>query len=201
MSNALAGALWGMDYMLEMAARGCHGINLHGGGGSVISSALGDKLPGARNARDLEIAKLGTFYSPVAGNPEVGYSARPIFYAMLAVQQFAGSTLVSTEFATGDVNATAYAARAGSGWRIALVNKDLGRDLRVSIELPAATKTSELWRLSAPTIDSTEHITLAANEITGVDAQWSPRAEKVRVKERNAVIDVPRASAAVVFAS
>jgi hypothetical protein len=125
MSNALAGALWGMDYMLDMAARGCKGINLHGGGGSEISSALGDKLPGARDARDLEIAKLGTFYSPVAGNPTVGYSARPIFYAMMAVEQFAGSTLVETDFASGDVNANAYAARSDRGWRVALINKDL----------------------------------------------------------------------------
>ena len=124
MSNALAGALWGMDYMLEMAARGCQGINFHGGGGSEISSALGDKLPGARDARDLEIARLGTFYSPVAGNPEVGYQARPLFYAMMAVEQFAGAQLVQTEFDTAGVNATAYAGMAGEALRVALVNKD-----------------------------------------------------------------------------
>ena len=90
MSNALAGALWGMDYMLEMATLGCSGINFHGGSGNVISMSLGNKLPGARNARDLEIARLGSFYSPIAGNREVGYTARPYgiqlgFYAATLV--------------------------------------------------------------------------------------------------------------------
>jgi hypothetical protein len=128
MSNALAGALWGLDYMLDMGARGCVGINFHGGGGSVISSALGDKLPGARDARDLEIARLGTFYSPVAGNPAEGYTARPLFLAMQMVQEFAATQLVATELDAGGANVTAYAAHGAQGWRIALVNKDAHAD-------------------------------------------------------------------------
>ena len=184
MSNALAGALWGMDYMLDMAAHGCIGINFHGGGGSVISSALGDKLPGARDARDLEIARLGTFYSPIAGNPDEGYAARPLFRAMTAVELLAGTRLVGAQFEAGDANATAFAAQATDGWRIALVNKDANRDLTMEIELPRnASRAGRAWRLTGPSLDAVDGIRLDAG--------------KVRAKYGRLVFDLPRASAAV----
>jgi hypothetical protein len=200
MSNALAGALWGMDYMLDMAARGCQGINLHGGGGAEISSALGDKLPGARDARDLEIAKLGTFYSPVAGNPAIGYRPRPLFYGMMAVEQFAGGTLVETDLEAPGVNAKAYAARTGKGWRIALVNKDLKRDLEVQVSIPDGVRQARVWRLTAPAIDATENVTLAGAEVTAADADWSPRqVDELPVRSGDATVSVRRGSAAIVF--
>jgi hypothetical protein len=184
MSNALAGALWGMDYMLDMAARGCIGINFHGGGGSVISSALGDKLPGARDARDLEIARLGTFYSPIAGNPDVGYSARPLFHAMSAVELLAGARLVETEFDAAGANATAFAGKSADGWRIALVNKDASRDLRVEIKLPPDTsRQGELRRLTGPSLDAIDGVSLDAG--------------RARAKYGRLVFELPHASAAV----
>lgn len=198
MSNALAGALWGMDYMLDMAAHGCQGMNLHGGGGAEISSALGDKLPGARDARDLEIAKLGTFYSPVAGNPSVGYRARAIFYGMMAVEQFAGGTLVATDQQPASLNARTYAAKMGKGWRIAFINKDLERDALVDLSIPGKANYADLWRLAAPTVDATEHITLAGAEISAGNADWMPReVEKVSLRSGSGTFRVPRASAAV----
>jgi hypothetical protein len=200
MSNALAGALWGMDYMLDMGARGCKGINFHGGGGSEISSALGDKLPGARNARDLEIAKLGTFYSPVAGNPSVGYTARPIFYAMTAVEQFAGGTLVATDLDLAGVNARAYAARCDGEWRIALVNKDLERDVVIDIEVPDGLENASLWRLSAPAIDATDQITLAGAQVAGAEARWTARdVERLQVHDGVLSLQLPRGSGVIAF--
>jgi hypothetical protein len=199
MSNALAGALWGMDYMLEMAARGCRGINFHGGGGGEISSALGDKLPGARDARDLEIARLGTFYSPVAGNPSVGYRARPLFYAMMAVETLAGARLVKTEFDTRGANATAYAGIRDGAWRVALVNKEAHRDLDVSIELPEKSAAAHAWRLAGPALDAIDGITLAGAQVAAGDAQWQPRPESLRTSAGRVVFHLPRASAAVIF--
>jgi hypothetical protein len=184
MSNALAGALWGMDYMLDMGSRGCQGINFHGGGGGVISSALGDKLPGARDARDLAIARLGTFYSPIAGNPAEGYSARPLFHAMSAVELLAGATLVGTEFEAGGANATAYAGRSREGWRIALVNKDASRDLMVELTLPAdAPRAGNTWRLTGPALDAIDGITFASSPL--------------RTRLGQMVVELPRASALV----
>jgi hypothetical protein len=189
-----------MGYMLDMAARGCQGINLHGGGGAEIASALGDKLPGARDARDLEMAKLGTFYSPVAGNPTIGYRPRPLFYGMMAVEQFAGSTLVEANLEAPDVNARAYAARTGRGWRIALVNKDLKRDLAVQVSIPGKVGQAHVWRLTGPAIDATEHVTLAGAEVAATDADWSPhQVEELSMRSGNATLSVRRGSAAIVF--
>jgi len=199
MSNALAGALWGMDYMLDMGARGCQGINFHGGGGSEISSALGDKLPGARDARDLEIARLGTFYSPVAGNPSVGYQARPLFYAMMAVEALAGTKLVKTQLDNGGVNATAYAGVKGDAWRVALVNKDAHRDLDVDLALPGRLRAGRAWRLTGPALDAIDGITLAGAQIAPGDAAWQPRAETLHASNGSLAFHLPRASAAVLF--
>jgi len=100
--------------MLDMAAHGCKGINFHGGPGAQIAGSLGDKLPGAQSAADLEVARLGTFYSPFAGNRAEGFSARPIFYGMMLVEQFARTTLVANSFDALGANATAYCAKAGT---------------------------------------------------------------------------------------
>ncbi|MES1262825.1 MAG: hypothetical protein ABUL69_00610, partial [Peristeroidobacter soli] len=184
MSNALAGALWGMDYMLDMAARGCIGINFHGGGGSVISSALGDKLPGARDERDLKIARLGTFYSPIAGNPAEGYTARPLYEAMRAVEALAGTQLIGTEFDAAGANATAYAARATNGWRVALINKDANRDLTVDVTLPGKIpRKCVMTRLTGPSLDAIDDIRLVSRPF--------------RVTRGGVTADLPRASAVV----
>jgi hypothetical protein len=184
MSNALASALWGLDYMLDMGSRGCTGVNFHGGGGSVISSALGDKLPGARDDRDLKIARLGTFYSPIAGNPAEGYTARPLYEAMRAVELLAGTQLIGTEFESAGANATAYAARASNGWRVALVNKDATRDLTVDITLPGKTLRKGLVaKLTGPSLDA----------IDGIRLDIRP----LRVTRGGVTADLPRASAVV----
>jgi hypothetical protein len=157
---------------------------IHGGGGSVISSALGDKLPGARDDRDLKIARLGTFYSPIAGNPAEGYTARPLYEAMRAVELLAGTQLIGTEFESAGANATAYAARASNGWRVALVNKDATRDLTVDITLPGKTPRKGLVaKLTGPSLDA----------IDGIRLDIRP----LRVTRGGVTADLPRASAVV----
>lgn len=187
-----------MDFMLDLGARGCAGINLHGGGGGVIAAALGNKLPGARDARDLEIAELGTFYSPVAGNPQLGYSARPIFYGMMAVEMFAGCTLVGTELDSSGANLTAYAGHRAGSWRIALINKDLTRDVTARVELPAKMERAAAWRLTGPAPDATGGVRFAGSEVEPRAASWAPRAEAMQVRGRAITIGVPRASAVVI---
>ncbi|HEU5066705.1 MAG TPA: glycosyl hydrolase family 79 C-terminal domain-containing protein [Sphingomicrobium sp.] len=190
-----------MDYMLDVGARGCTGINLHGGGGNVIAAALGDKLPGARNARDLEIAKLGTFYSPIAGNPQLGYSARPIFYGMMAVEMSAGSTLVGTELVSNGVNLTAYAGYRTDGSRIGLINKDLQRNVVVHLRLPAGMRRVFAWRLTGPAPNATEGIRFAGAEVMPDIAAWSPRPKPLTISRGEIAIGVRRSSAVVLTLS
>lgn len=201
MSNALASALWGGDYMLDMAARGCKGINFHGGPGSQIANSLGDKLPGARNAADMEIARLGTFYSPIAGNRSVGFSARPLFYAMMLVERFAGLKMIGTKFDAAGANAHAYAATSEGGFRIAVFNKDAARDLSLRVDLAGhKAKAANLWRLTGPALDATKAITLAGAEVNQGDAAWAPR-DIEKLVPHGGVFDlkVPHASAVLMF--
>jgi len=199
MSNALASALWGMDYMLEMATLGCTGINFHGGSGNVISMSLGDKLPGARNEQDLQIAKLGAFYSPLSGNRDVGYTARPLYYGMLAVDAFAESSLLATQLQAGGANVTAYAGRGAKGWRVAVINKDRDRDM--TLELPSVPFGSgRIWRLHGPSLEATAQISLGGAEVRSVEPSWEPNTrETFSLEEGRAVIHVPHSSAVIVI--
>jgi len=199
MSNALASALWGGDYMLDMAARGCKGINFHGGPGKIISGGLGNKLPGARTAAEKEIARLGTFYSPIAGNRALGFSARPLFYGMMLVQQFAGTTLLANRFSPAGANAKAYAAKAADGFRIAIFNKDEARDITVALAGIKA-RQARAWRLTGPALDAIKGITLAGAEVHDGDAAWAPKSvQHLPVQDGAVTLAVPHASAALLF--
>jgi len=132
----------------------------------------------------LKIARLGTFYSPIAGNPAEGYSARPLFEAMRAVELLAGTQLIGAEFETDGANATAYAARATDGWRVAIINKDASRDLTVDITLPGkAHKKCQLTRLTGPSLDAIDGIRLVSRPY--------------RTSRNGVTTDLPRASALV----
>lgn len=56
-SDTFASALWGVDLMYQLASVGGMGINFHGGGYG--------------------------WYTPIAGTPQNGFLARPIYYGML----------------------------------------------------------------------------------------------------------------------
>jgi len=69
------------------------------------------------------------FYTPIA---DIGkdYVAEPVSYGMRFAGAFADSTFVKLDFDPGGVDATAYAARLGSGEvLVAIINKDASRDL------------------------------------------------------------------------
>jgi len=202
MSNAFASALWGADYMLEMASLGGKGINFHSGSGHAIAQSLGGHLPGARNDADLEAAKLGTFYAPVAGSPQAGYYARPLYYGMILAQQFAGTEMVTSNFDPGAVNATAYAARDNHGYRIALFNKDDTNDLAVTIAVDPGSPSlddAELWRLTGPALDSTSGVMLACASV-GPGGAWKV-ASREHIAPRDGILTIalPHASAALLF--
>ncbi len=206
MSNAFASALWAGDYMLQLASLGCVGVNLHGGSGSFLSAGLGDHTPGLDVAKTPQAMKSG-FYTPIFSEPGSPVRAMPIFYGMLVANQFAGGAMMQVVGLAADgriagANATAYAARHGSGFKIALFNKDELKTAAVSIRLPdkvqGNARTATAWRLQAPAVDSTEGVTLAGAEIRA--GEWSPReSEPVAVRDGAARIRIPASSAALVF--
>jgi len=153
-----------------------------------------------RNAADEEIARLGTFYSPWAGNRAEGFSARPLFYGMMLAEQFAGTSMVATTFDSGAVNAAAYAAKAPDGMRIALINKDAVLDLDADIAPATNARRASVWRLEGPGLDATSGVTLGGAEVEHGTARWSPKkVETVAMQAGRLSIAVPHASAALLF--
>ena len=139
-SDTLASALWGADYILQIAQAGYIGVNLHGGGNGL--------------------------YTPIAGDtPE--FKARPVYYGMVLAEQFAGSTFMNATVSglSGDQNVTAFAARAPhGGWKLAIFNK-ASAPVTVKVSgLPGSKPGSVQW-LQAPAIDSHEGVTFAGSTV------------------------------------
>lgn len=198
MSNTFASALWGGDYMLSLAAAGCGGVNLHGGSRNILRAALGNHLPGELVAKENSDTK-GGYYTPIAGEVEYGFKARPLFYGMLLVNQFADAEMKDVSLVASNINVTAYAGKVKDEWRIAIFNKDLSKNLDLTVELPVNCKGVDIWRLTGPNIDATENVSLA-NSVIESDHSWAPNTkEKCNVKNNQCHLTVPKSSAALLF--
>jgi hypothetical protein len=197
-SNAFCSALWAADYLLQLDSFGCVGVNLHGGGASVIRGALGGHLPGAQLSPEAAaIAAQGSFYTPIAGSRKMGFTARPVFYGMILAGVLAGGRMRPASFKELPVNANVYAAEMPDGsTRLVLLNKDADQTLEVSIDSPHAAK---VWRLQAPGLTARSGITLAGTEITP-DKTWQPAREERLVSHDGQVrLAMEPASAAALF--
>jgi hypothetical protein len=125
----------------------------------------------------------------------------PIFYGMMLANQFAGGVLLQVDGKIEGANATAYAARQKSGFKVAIFNKHESQAVELSIRAPRRVHSATAWRMQAPALESTEGVTLAGTEIQ-THAQWSPRAaEPLKVSNGTPRIRVPAASAALMFLS
>lgn len=170
-SDTLASALWGGDYMLQVAQAGYIGVNFHGGGNGL--------------------------YTPIAGDTPQGFTARPLYYGMMLAQRFAGSTLVDAQLSAqrGSQNVTAFAAR---GEKLAIFNKAAAP---VKIQLAgkfSGRKASVVW-LQGPSIDSHEGVTLGGSQIGG-DGSFHPHPQ-ARVKLHDgASLELPSYTAACIEA-
>jgi len=172
-SDTFAAALWCGDYMLSVAQSGFIGVNLHGGGNGV--------------------------YTPIAGDAQRGFLARPVYYGMLLAGQFAGATMVPAEFEAQGLNATAYAAKGPKGLQVAIFNKEEQQPVRVKVNPPAASSQAAMWRLEAPALDSKGSVTLAGAGVGG-DGEWAPaKEESVTQKDGRFEIDVPASSAVLMW--
>jgi hypothetical protein len=199
MSNAFAAALWAGDYMLELASLGCVGVNLHGGRSAFLTAGLGDHTPGMDVAKTPQAMRSG-FYTPIFSEPDSPVKAMPIFYGMLLANQFAGGTMMRVDGEIAGANATAYAARFESEFRVAVFNKNEANAVDVRVRAPGRVRTATAWRLQAPALDATEGVTLAGAEIH--EGEWGPkRIEPVATERGVARIRVPASSAALMFMS
>lgn len=173
-SNTLASALWGGDYMLQVAQAGYIGVNFHGGGNGL--------------------------YTPIAGDTPQGFTARPVYYGMMLAQRFDGSTIVDAQLSTQSEsqNVTAFAANGPHGEMLAIFNKAAAP---VTVKLAGkftGRKASVIW-LQGPSIDSLEGVTLGGSQV-GSDGSFHPRPQ-ARIKLHDgATLELPGYTAACIEA-
>lgn len=148
-SDTFASALWSGDYMLQVADAGYVGVNLHGGGYG--------------------------YYTPIAGSISAGFTARPVYYGMLLAGKFRGATLVQTTVSgqTTAENVTAFCAKDGDKWKLAVFNK---APAAVDILIPGVPVglSGDVYLLQAPAITSKSGVTLGGSAV-GANGEFHPK--------------------------
>lgn len=176
-SDTFGEALWVLDYMFDLASRGCAGVNI-----------------------ETDVNQLGfiSFYSPIVHDDRGVCSARPEYYGMLAFAMAGRGEMLKTSAEKEDVNLAAYATRDGDGAVfVTVINKDLTRDATVECTLPSGFGRVDGFRLRAPAVDSKSDVTFAG-AAAGEDGGWSAGSgESIAVAEGVARLTVPHASAVV----
>lgn len=156
-SNAYAAALWGVEYLLQLAQAGAAGANFHGGSSTMYYSAI-------------------TMYS--AGTPS---SVWPLYYSMYLFQMLGTGSLYTTSF-SGNSWTRAYAVKvSSSNLKILVVNTDSSHnlDLTISLYTPAQSATLiEMSQLSSgatgPSLSATDGVMIQGGAI-GTDGSYSPQ--------------------------
>ncbi len=177
-SDTFASALWCLDYMFLLASHGCNGVNME---------------------TDVNQLAFVSHYSPIFRNDTGELVARPEYYGMLAFALAGKGDLVKLNATYTDINLRAYATKDAAGhlW-VTLVNKDLSREAAIEITLPENYKTAEVYRLSAPSVQSRDQVALAGAEVSA-KGTWAPGdIEKAAVKDGVASLNLRATSAALV---
>jgi hypothetical protein len=174
-SDTFASALWCLDYMFELAACGCNGVNL-----------------------ETDINQLGwiSHYSPIVHDATGQCRVRPEYYGMLAFALAGKGDLLKLKLNKGEINLSAYATKDEHGaiW-ITVVNKDISQAADLEIVLPAGQADVSAFWLKAPTVESQGQVTLAGTEVSA-DGKWSPGPPAtVPVNEGSARLQMSSASA------
>ena len=173
-SDTFASALWGADFLFQLAAAGCAGVNLHGG-------PSGAYTPIAQVSRT---------------SPE--YQPRPLYYGMLLFAQAMRGHLVPTTLRVPGKYFTAYAVRNALGeLQIILINKG-NTDITLMIDPGRFFVAGSALRLAAPSLTSTTDVTLGGAPVAS-DGSWTPVAgEEVRFQGSRFLFNIPATSAATV---
>jgi hypothetical protein len=171
-SDVFASALWGVDFLFDVAEHGGAGINVHGGFGS----------------------RAG--YSPFCFRQN-RYSANPLYYSMLLFHQAARGQVAPVDCQTS-ANFTAHAVLGDDHkLRVVLINKDLTNSVVACIAAGSPLTKAEVIRLSAPSVTSTGGITLAGRAVAE-DGTWVPQpGTAVPCVSGKCEVTLPTASAAL----
>ncbi len=173
-SDTLGAALWGVDYMFQLAASGYTGCNFHGGTGGP--------------------------YSPLAelGSGQMTYSARPLYYGMLMFGLGGQGEIVPSILMQPNLNISAYTVTGPHhDLQITVVNKEPATSVDIVITMDERYRKGSVLRLTGPDIASKTGITLGGSTVSS-RGQWQPSTvEALSIANRTTTLHVPAASAAL----
>ena len=177
-SDALAAALWVLDFMFILASGGCAGVNMETGVNQrgFISS-----------------------YSPIGDDEQGHYWAAPEYYGMLAFAQCGVGRIIASTVDAGSRNIVAHATQADHDRTVVtLINKEAMSDAMVEIEGIPRFRSASVVRLSGPSRESKSGITLGGAVVSS-DGLWrAAQVEEVARSQGRLKLRLPAASAALV---
>jgi hypothetical protein len=146
-SDALASALWAMDYMLHVASKGYVGVNLHGGGDG--------------------------YYTPIEMLDAKVATPRPEYWGMQMANRFVGFDLLRSELETS-ANVTAFLGRRDKLMQLAMINKGAASVRVEMMEGLPKVKPREALVLSGPSLAATTGVGVKAIEVGAGSAILAP---------------------------
>jgi hypothetical protein len=124
--------------------------------------------------------------------------ARPLYYGMLMFKE-AGRSAVLVPVRLYGGRLKYGGLRWGCRWHAEgmPINKDLKRSARVGIEAGRDFQSASLLRLTAPSAETRNDVTLGGSAVDGF-GHWSPQPLRSFPWRRDPFVDVPAASAVIV---
>ena len=141
-SDTMAAALWGLDFMFTLVQFNASGVNLETG-----------------------VNHLGflSWYTPIGVDKGGKFVPTPLYQGMRAFSLASRGDLIGSTLEPAGLNLTAYAVRSEREVWVTLINKEAARDAQVRAACPGIGKVAVL-RLTAPSLSSKEGVTLADRE-------------------------------------
>ncbi|HVY37994.1 MAG TPA: glycosyl hydrolase family 79 C-terminal domain-containing protein, partial [Polyangia bacterium] len=191
-SDALASALWSINFMLTTANYGSAGVNFHGGGQNMD----GNNCPNGVNSCDRPFV-----YSPLLEVDSHVTAAAPLYYGMLLVSKIGTGDMLATTTSAGSANVRAYTVTPADGSTvIVIVNVEASTGVNATVDVGAAVSSATAVYLRGPSLTSTTGVTLGDAPVTP-DGTWSPKAPYTLAHTGNTItVPVPAASAVMITA-
>jgi hypothetical protein len=191
-SDALASALWGINFMLTTAGYGSVGVNFHGGGQNMD----GNVCPNGVSSCNKPFV-----YSPLLEVDSRVTAAAPLFYGMLLVSRLGTGDMLSTTASAGSANVRAYTVTPADGSTVVVVvNGEASTGVNATVDIGAALSSATAVYLRGSSLTATTGVTLGGSPVNP-DGTWTPKAAYTLSHSGNTVtVPIPAASAVVITA-
>ena len=172
-SDVCAAAVWGSDFLFDIAECGVAGINFH----TILGTNAYTAIAYDKNTRL--------------------YSVRPLYHALLLFKDAGRGQVLPVETKSG-ANVTAHATLGEDGkTRIVVINKDLTRDVTATILTGTDYHDGTVGRLQGKSPFEQEGVSYAGMTVTSGGNLTPPRTEAIKGRDGRFEIPLPACSAVV----